>query len=84
MGLIQALKEPARDPQGVDQGPCLTYWSLSYRRRLVRDLWSIPIFVLMAIWLIYRHPSSWWWLLLVPVALGSTVYNYFQWQRLER
>ncbi len=33
---------------GIDMGPCLSYWRLSYRRKFIRTLWMAP-FVLFAI-----------------------------------
>jgi hypothetical protein len=27
---------------GADRGPCLNYWRLSYRRKFIRTLWTVP------------------------------------------
>jgi hypothetical protein len=72
---------------GIDQGYCINYWRLSYRRRFIRDLWITPVaFVLIALlfwWLDAGFPSArWYWMAAAIVIIGvvSAVYNYQKWQ----
>ncbi len=34
---------------GVDQGFCLSYWHLSYRRKFIRTLWNWPFAVALLV-----------------------------------
>lgn len=33
------------DSRKVDRGFCVNYWKLSYRRRMIRDIWLAPFVV---------------------------------------
>lgn len=71
----------------VDKGIELCYWKLSYRRKLIRTLWMIPI----AIFIVLCFYITFWstiWTFLVAVAfaimlLVQAIYNYKQWKKEE-
>ena len=71
----------------IDQGFCLAYHKLSYRRRFVREMWSIPfIFLVLAI----KYPSINLsamgvaiLFVLLFVAIIKSIYNYKMWKKHE-
>jgi hypothetical protein len=70
---------------GVDQGFCLSYWRLSYRRKLIRTVWGCVIgALLMAVLLPKLGLSGWqlYGLVTLAVVLGAlqVLYNYNRWQ----
>ncbi len=71
---------------GCDQGFCFSYWSLSYRRKLIRSIWStiiaIPIWIVV---LTFQSDMSGWLIcaIVVVATLGGVLqalYNYRCWQ----
>jgi len=89
---LTGLSTPARNPQGVDIGFCLFYFHLSYRRRLIRDVYSALILAPLTLFMCieaeqhfrghYRFYLLWTGYMLV--FLASSLYNYRKWQILER
>jgi hypothetical protein len=69
---------------GLDQGFTLNYWNLSYRRRMLRDLWLILAAVLIALgyWRYRGGSLGNYWPVAVIVAIGiaSAAYNYRRWK----
>jgi len=44
------------DSRKVDQGFCVNYWRLSYRRRMIRDIWLAPFVVgVILLWIRIEH-----------------------------
>jgi hypothetical protein len=84
----------------VDQGPCFIYWRLSYRRRFLRDRWSLPASLLFLVLLMlsgvprlfaervglpWQDRWGWWYVVGCAVlSLFQTAYNYARWQREAR
>lgn len=72
----------------VDKGIELCYWKLSYRRKLIRTLWMIPI----AIFIVLCFYITFWstiWTFLVAVAFAmilliQAMYNYKKWKKKSR
>ncbi len=74
--------------QKVDKGFCFSYWGLSYRRNLIRTLWSIPfIFVFFLfpkeVEFVYL-PRNIFIVLLFLLCIAQALYNWIQWNRRER
>lgn len=71
----------------LDEGPCLFYYRLSYRRRFLRTLYFAPLNVAFLI-LPMRPPWSEWRLVLFVLAMvGSAVQagiEYRRWQQRKR
>ena len=84
---------------GVDRGPCFSYWGLSYRRKFVRTCWTVaaglPVLALILVsgvvrWgtEMFRLPweDRWgWWYIGGAAALGAAqaAYAYVRWQQTE-
>lgn len=81
---LKALGTPCRSPRGIDQGRCLVYWLLSFRRRLIRDLWFAPIGLALGIGLVFASHASRFWVVGLLLSQLAIPYNYFKWQRLEK
>lgn len=72
----------------IDKGIELCYWKLSYRRKLIRTLWMIPI----AIFIVLCFYITFWstiWTFLVAVAFAmilliQAMYNYKKWKKEEQ
>jgi hypothetical protein len=89
-------KEAAGDEK-VDKGLEFFYWNLSYRRKFIRDLWSIPFCVavtilFMAFPFIEQHasrPFASYFSLIVLILVDivglpcSLIYNYKKWKKEE-
>ena len=56
--IIAALIQKKMDTgKRVDKGMEFCYWNLSYRRRLIRTLWMVPIWILLVILLHTKFQS---------------------------
>ncbi len=84
------LDTPARNPRGVDLGRHWDYWTLSYRRRLLRDIRSIPwVLAILLVVILLPHHSFTLIEFLVPgfifvIAIASTLSNYRMWKAFEQ
>lgn len=72
----------------VDRGFAFNYYRLSYRRKFLRSLTTLPILILVVI-IIYVFTD---WSLLINILVGGIllmfylvqlIYNYYMWQRNE-
>ena len=66
---------------GIDQGRCVSYWKLSYRRKFIRTIWIFAIG--LAVMLILQIH----WIVIVIFSIGDFVqagYNYYRWQMEKR
>lgn len=68
----------------VDKGIEVCYWKLSYRRKLIRTLWMIPVLIMINI-VIYKEFPAYSYariigvILFLPVFIQAT-YNYKKWK----
>ncbi|MDI9218579.1 hypothetical protein [Clostridium tertium] len=71
----------------VDKGFKIFYWQLSYRRRFIRILWSIPIFII-SIGVIIFLSKELFMSIVIPIILlilfaCELIYNYKKWRKEE-
>ena len=68
----------------VDRGIEICYWKLSYRRRLIRTLWFIPIAVIELVWFYFTFKSGFLTCVIGILCGGELiiqlVYNYRHWK----
>ncbi|CAG9621898.1 hypothetical protein [Sutcliffiella rhizosphaerae] len=78
-----------RNKEKVDKGFSLVYYSLSYRRRFIRSMWTYPIVFIPLIVVIIFYKIE------LTIALGviglliisasiEIMYNYTRWKRQEK
>lgn len=68
----------------VDKGVEFCYWKLSYRRKLIRTLWMIPVLIMINIAFYKAFPAYSYAriigvILFLPVFIQAT-YNYKKWK----
>lgn len=68
----------------VDKGVEFCYWKLSYRRKLIRTLWMIPVWIMINIAFYKAFPAYSYAriigvILFLPVFIQAT-YNYKKWK----
>lgn len=68
----------------VDKGIEVCYWKLSYRRKLIRTLWMIPVWIMINIVICKEFPAYSYAriigvILFLPVFIQAT-YNYKKWK----
>lgn len=72
----------------VDKWFHLNYWKLSYRRRFVRNLWMLPLLMVIYGILIMRGDSTLTCRIIPIILLVSSVfeliYNYLKWKKTEK
>jgi hypothetical protein len=81
---------------GVDQGPCLSYWKLSYRRKMIRTLWGATLLPIVVVLHVSGSMSgmigsvgcprpvkaAWWWAGWCYATFPLQLgYNYYRWHR---
>ena len=77
-----------RKKEKVDTGFALFYYKLSYRRKMIRSFWSIPIIIICLI-IIYLTPVWNFQLRLIIISLLllsfllQLAYNYYMWKKHE-
>ncbi|MFA6033487.1 MAG: hypothetical protein WC889_11365 [Myxococcota bacterium] len=74
----------------VDKGFCFSYWRLSYRRKFLRTLWTIPWALGMVVLLVFddtrpfgidsRVFAGCFSTVYLVAGLAQGVYNYRRWQ----
>lgn len=71
----------------VDKGFQLIYWKLSYRRRFIRNLWTIPIMIIAIGLIVWRGNGVFIGkimpLILITLSIVETTYNYLKWKKVE-
>lgn len=67
----------------VDKGFELLYDNLSYRRKLIRTLWLIPVGIVVGIVITYISiiVSIIYWLWFIIVGIKQLKYNYIMWKK---
>lgn len=71
----------------VDKGFQLIYWKLSYRRKFIRTLWTIPIFIISIGIIVFLGDgivvSRIMPLILIILFILQIIYNYIKWKKEE-
>lgn len=77
-----------KNKEKKDRGFVFSYYRLSYRRKMIRTLWQLPLFFVSLI-IIYSF-GVWGFnekiaitLFLIAVFLVQLFYNYFKWKKYE-
>ena len=86
--------DTVKKTEKIDKGFCLFYWKLSYRRKFIRTLWTIPyaVIVIVLILMAERHLDAFRFpfpglgtngfiILIIFVSVFQLVYNYIRWKR---
>ncbi|WP_226681430.1 hypothetical protein [Sutcliffiella horikoshii] len=91
VGLIMSftLNRVYKKKKKVDKGFVLSYYKLSYRRKLIRNLWQLPpsLIVLIAIIIIFDIPNTASVLLMSLFILAGLIHClllYRKWKQEER
>ena len=72
-----------RRPQGVDEGFCLGYYRLSYRRKFIRTLWGM-LFAPILLFLASLPHRELWFAAAILTGILQAIYNYWKWQTEEK
>ena len=71
----------------VDKGFQLIYWKLSYRRKFIRTLWTIPIFIISIGIIVFLGDgivvSKIMPIILIILFILQIIYNYIKWKKEE-
>lgn len=82
------MKENAQEserPEFIDQGPCFFYWHLSYRRRVIRDIWTVVITFAVSSFLYLFFPDLKVVFYIVPLfGIPQVLYNLYKWKTIEK
>ncbi|MGD6965569.1 ATPase [Rossellomorea vietnamensis] len=78
-----------RNKEKVDKGRALVYYKLSYRRKMIRTLTTIPLLIIIILAASYLADLDTVEILLfssvfVVMTIIQFFYNYFKWKKLER
>ncbi len=67
----------------IDKGFELLYENLSYRRKLIRALWLVPIGIVVGIMITYISiiVSLFYWLWFIIATIKQLKYNYIMWKK---
>lgn len=78
-----------KNKEKVDKGFVFFYSKLTYRRKMIRDLWSLPIIVI-SLFVIYRfsgwgfHVNLFVTIILLALYVIQLLYNFMKWKKFER
>jgi hypothetical protein len=75
--------KPANNPTGVDQGFCISYYKLSYRRKLIRTFWIFAFSLILIPLFIHKQNSLLWIGIIFLGGVIQGVYNYYKWKEKE-
>ena len=71
----------------VDKGFQLIYWKLSYRRKFIRTLWTIPIFIISIGIIVFLGNgifiSRIMPIIFIIIFILQIIYNYTMWKKEE-
>lgn len=86
--IVLVLSWAFRKSSKTDKGRRIFYYKLSYRRKMIRDLWTIPPAYLFLGVVLYFTPVGLGFKLLVMgalIVLGAlnVCYNYYMWKKSE-
>jgi uncharacterized membrane protein len=71
---------------GCDQGFCLLYAKLSYRRKFIRTVWMAIVGILLASSVFIARPQTrtpfalTFFVILIVIVVAQAVYNYRRWK----
>ncbi len=71
----------------TDQGFRMSYYGLTYRRKLIRTLWMIPISIILVVLFVLmgEHEIAGLYSgLMILTMLPQLYYNYSKWNKYER
>ncbi|MFS0749818.1 hypothetical protein [Oceanobacillus sp. 1P07AA] len=83
------MHEKYKHTEKVDKGFVLIYHKLTYRRKMFRSLWNIPIFILVYIgvyWVTDLTPTEYTVLgvMFILLCLLDFLYNIVKWRKHEK
>lgn len=78
-----------KNKEKKDKGLVFSYYKLSYRRKMIRTLWSIPILVILIISISYLAELNLTQIIILAVFFLvlegiQFLYNYWKWTKLEQ
>ena len=73
-----------KGPRGVDEGFCLSYYHLSYRRKFIRTLWVMPFSPILLFLPVPLPHQEMWFAGVILLGILQAVYNYWKWQTEEK
>ncbi|WP_438313113.1 ATPase [Sporosarcina sp. FA9] len=86
--IVIILSVISKKKNKVDKGFKFNYFGLSYRRKMIRTLVNLPVFVLLLF--VIHYFTDWgiptivlWGLLFLIAFIIQLIYNYTMWKRLE-
>lgn len=83
------MRQLYKDADKKDKGFVLIYYKLTYRRRMIRTLWSIPFIILLYLalyWLSDLNSNEYKIIggLFLLLVLFDITYNYIKWKNNEK
>jgi hypothetical protein len=67
-----------KQPRGVDEGFCLFYFHLSYRRKFLRTLWVLVFSPIL--WFLPLPDRGIWFAVTLVMGIVQAAHNYWKWQ----
>lgn len=79
----------SKNTEKVNRGFVFNHYKLTYRRRMIRSLWNIPIFILIYLgiyWITDLNSTEYIILGMMFILLGllDFLYNFVKWQKHEK
>lgn len=72
----------------IDKGFQLIYWKLSYRRRFIRNLWLLPLVIVLTGWMLWSVDKVLFNrilpMVLLVISIFELIYNYRKWKSCEQ
>lgn len=77
-----------KNKEKVDKGFTYAYANLSYRRKMIRTLWSLPLLISLLLMLniaivLHTHEKQFIFVSLLLLFLIQLAYNYYKWKKSE-
>lgn len=77
-----------KNKEKVDKGFTFAFAKLSYRRKMIRTMWSLPLlipvfFILNSSIILHSYEKQFIFISLVFLFLIQMAYNYYQWKKNE-
>ncbi|TYR73197.1 hypothetical protein FZC79_19785 [Rossellomorea vietnamensis] len=91
VSLIVSLLFPLiyRNKEKKDKGFIFAYYGLSYRRKMIRTVWNIPLIIILLIGISVWGKLNFYQTFLISVFFFVTLivqflYNYYKWKKHEK